>query len=732
MRLMNCGALILSVSKDERFARPSTSSGRASLLLSLLLALALVIIADAACSRESVRAAGETRLGYSRDAFERQRTLERGLRDAVSADEIRKGHAVLTHQPHMSGTDGARIVADYLARTLKGAGLDVEVLEYQAYLSFPKTIEVSIVAPIAQTVSVNEPPSPLDPDTQNRALGPAFVAYSGSGDVTAPAVYVNYGLPPDYAQLANQNVDVRGKVVIARYGKSHRAVKLHTAEKAGAAGILIYSDPADDGFVRGKTWPDGYWRTADQMQRGNGKYSWFWHGDPLTPGVAAVRDAVRQDPAAAPTLPRIPAAVLSWGEAQKILERLDGPPAPAQFRGGMPIEYHLGGGRTRVRIRVEMDNGLRTIRDVVAHVPGARQADREVILGTHHDAWTYGGVDPGTGTAVLLELGRVLGALGRGGWRPQRTITLAFWDAEEFGLIGSTEYAEDRKDALRERAVAYINTDLYTNGALDVGGTPSLRDLLIEIAQDIPDGGGTIYDSWPASSGGRMLKSLGSGADFVPFQDFVGIPTLSVEFNATGGYTYGAYHSNYDTRYFVEHVADPGFRRGAQLVRVLGTIAVRLSEAQILPFRFSHYAEKLAAYVTAAKTWGEADGGAMALDVAAQQVARIAEAAGTLEQLIDERLAAGRLPPAATLMRVNDALARLEQRLIDDGTPWYHHVVYGWNIYSLYDGQPLPRLAEAIRERDPGRVKLEIARIDAALDRMREGLVSVTQLLRQP
>ena len=722
MSLMNCRSLILSLSKDERFA--------------LLLPLALVVITTAACSRESVRAAGPTRLGYSRDAFERQQTLERRLRDAVSTDEIGKGHAVLTRQPHMSGTDGARVVADYLAKTLKDSGLDVEVLEYQAYLSFPKTIEVSIVAPIAQPLRLNEPPSPLDADTQNRTLGPAFVAYSGSGDVTAPAVYVNYGLPPDYAQLANQNVDVRGKVVIARYGKSHRAVKLHTAEKAGAAGILIYSDPADDGFVRGKTWPDGYWRTADQMQRGNGKYSWFWHGDPLTPGVAAVRDAVRQDPASAPTLPRIPAAVLSWGEARKILERLDGPPAPEQFRGGMPIEYHLGGGRTRVRLHVEMDNGLRTIRDVVAHLPGTDKPDREVILGTHHDAWTFGGVDPGTGTAALLELGRVLGALGRGGWRPQRTITLAFWDAEEFGLIGSTEYAEDRKDALRDRAIAYINTDLYTNGPLDVGGTPSLRDFLIEVAQDIPDGTGTIYDSWPANGGDRMLKSLGSGADFVPFQDFVGIPTLSVEFNATGGYTYGAYHSNYDTRYFVDHVADPGFQRGAQLVRLLGTIAVRLADAQILPLRFSHYAARLTDYVNAAKTWSTANEGAAPMTVnlgtVASKVERLADAARAVDQLVDERLNAGRVPPGATLAAVSTVLARLEQTLVDDRTPWYRHVVYGWNIYSLYDGQPLPRLAEAIRERDPERVKLEIARIETALDLMRDGLVSAAQLLRQP
>ncbi|HUQ52405.1 MAG TPA: M28 family peptidase, partial [Gammaproteobacteria bacterium] len=505
-------------------------------------------------------------------------------------------------------------------------------------------------------------------------------------------------------------------------GHSHRAVKLHTAEQAKAAGILIYSDPADDGFKRGETWPRGYWRTEDQIQRGNAKYSWFWHGDPLTPGVAAVADAQRLDPATAPTLPRIPAAVLSWGEARKILERLDGPTAPPQFQGAMPITYRVGGDAVRVRLRVQMDDGLRTIRDVVARVPGAQQADREVILGTHHDAWTFGGVDPGTGTAALLEVARGLGELRRSGWQPKRTITLAFWDAEEFGLIGSTEYAEHRLRELRDGAICYINTDLYMNGPLDAGGTPSLRDFVVEVTKDITDGTGSVYDGW---RGNKELKSLGSGADFVPFQDFVGLPTLSLEFNATGGYTYGAYHSNYDTRYFVEHVADPGFERGAQLVRLLGTTALRLGQSEVLPFRFSHYARRLAEFADTAAGWGQEEDGrppfAADLTSVKAAIARVAEAAASLERRLDEGLTAGRVS-AAKAAPVNDALARLEQRLLDENQQWYRHVIYGWNIYSLYDGQPFPGLAEAIRLRDTDRTRLETARIVAAIDRLHAGL----------
>ncbi|MGH9888758.1 MAG: M28 family peptidase, partial [bacterium] len=521
-----------------------------------------------------------TRLGYSAAAVTREQQLEERFRRAVSAERISAFHLALTRRPHMAGSDGSRAVADSIARWLKAAGLDVEVLPYDVYLSRPESISVSIVSPVAEELRVDEPASPLDPDTRNSELGPGFVAYSASGDVTAPVVYANYGLPPDYAELAARGVDVKGKIVLARYGKSHRAVKLFTAQEHGAVGLVLYTDPADDGFARGDTWPSGYWRTSEQVQRGNAKYSWYWHGDALTPGVAAVRGAPRQDPRTAPTLPRIPATALSWGQARRILERLDGQDAPASFKGALPIGYRIGGGAPRVRLRVRMKDDWRTIRDVVARVPGARQANRTVLLGTHHDAWTFGGVDPGTGTATLLEVARALGELRRGGWRPERTISLAFWDAEEFGLIGSTEFAEQRARELREGAIAYINTDLYTNGRLDAGGAPSLRDFVAEVVKDVPNAGDA-----PAE-----LKALGSGADFVPFQDFLGLPTLSIEYNATGGYSYGPYHSNYDTRRFVEQVADPGFRRGTLLAQLLGTMALRLGEAQVLPFRYSHYA----------------------------------------------------------------------------------------------------------------------------------------------
>lgn len=711
-------------------------------------AVTIAALGVVACSVSGQQSASSPRagtyLGYTAASSAIERGRERQFRDAVSKERLADFHAAVTARPHLSGTPGAAAVADYVASTLRDAGLDVEVLEYRAYLSLPKRIAIDLIAPISQSLGVVEPPSDLDPDTKNPDLLPGFVAYSASGDVSGPIVYVNYGLPGDYAELKARGIDVRGKLAIARYGRSHRAVKVHTAEQAGALGLLIYSDPADDGFARGETWPQGYWRTENLLQRGNAKYSWFWHGDPLTPGAGAVDGAERLDPKSAPTLPRIPVAVLAWGEARRILERLDGAAAPPAFQGGLPFTYRIGTESVRVHLHVEMDDALRPIRDIVARVPGADLGDRGVLLGTHHDAWTFGGVDPGTGTAALLELARGLGALRQSGWRPRRTISLAFWDAEEFGLVGSTEYAEQRRQELQAGTICYVNTDLYTNGRLDAGGVPSLRDLLIEVVRDIPEGSSTLYDAWRSSEWTRQpadrrqrgpgdfevdLKALGSGADFVAFQDHLGLPTLSIEFNATGGYTYGAYHSNYDTRRFAERVADPGFVRGAQLVRVLGTLALRLNEADVLPFRFSHYARKLAQFVAEVPAWARDDNGRVlvAIDVAPLEavVGRIAVAAADLERRIDDGLSAGRLP-SATTARLNDVLARLEQRLLDDSEPadrgWYRHVVYGWDIYSLYDGQPFPRLAEAIRLRDETRARREVARIGAALERLHDGL----------
>jgi N-acetylated-alpha-linked acidic dipeptidase len=616
---------------------------------------------------------------------------------SVSTEQIAAIHRLVTRRPHIAGSPASLALADQLREELGKAGLETEVHDFQVWLSTPRRIGVDIIAPQSETLAVTEPSSPRDPDSAHRELGPGFVAYSPSGQVTAPIVDVGYGLPPDYERLQKAGIDVRGRIAFARYGRSHRAVKVFTAEEHGAAGIIIYSHAADDGAERGTPWPDGPWRAPFQIQRGNAKYSWHWHGDPLTPGMGATRDAKRLDPKTAPTLPRIPAVVLPWASAEKILKH----------------------GSPTVRLDVQMDAGLRPIRNVIGRIRG-RDSSRAVMLGTHHDAWTFGGMDPGSGLSAVFEAARTLAALRRSGWAPERDIVFAFWDAEEFGLVGSTEYAEAFQQQLRQQLVTYINTDLFMRGRFDGGGTPSLRDFLVQVTKDVPmyTGKGSVYDFWRGARPEEVeLAALGSGADFVAFQDFLGLPTLQMEFDFEG--SYGTYHSNFDTRWFVEQFSDPGFAVARTITQVLGLAAMRLASAEVLPFRYSHYAtliERFAAELAGARP-------------IAGEIRRLAL---SLEERIAKRLASTGFADAGR-KTLNDRLAQLEQTLLDESEPpdrrWYRHVVYGWNIYSLYDGQPLPGVASAQRIGDAVRVNDEVARVIAALTRMRDSLQSMMSLV---
>ena len=691
--------------------------------------------------------AARTLLGYSAPASAAELDLERRFQAGVTADSMSALHRPLTERPHPAGSDGTRQVVAYLQKTLAGFGLEVQTHEYQVLLDRPRKVEITLTAPTRRVLGVQEPAIAGDPTSSHPELGGGYIAYSASGTATGQVVFVNFGLPADYEQLKALGVSVKDRIAIARYGRSHRAVKVHTAQQNGARALVLYSDPADDGSAKGPVWPDGYWRGPDMLQRGNAKLSWFWHGDPLTPGVGATADAARLDPKTAPTLPKIPVVVVSAAEAQHVLAALAGPERPASFRGALDGATRVGPGPAALSVTVDMDQGVRPIYDVVATLRGQATPERTILFGTHHDAWTFGGVDPGTGTTAMLEMAKGLGTLAKGGWRPQRTISLAFWDAEEFGLVGSTEYAEALKAQLQEQLVMYVNIDMYMKGRFDPGGVPSLRAFVADVVKDIPAGNSSVYDQWqqaewtrtpPARRSGSVtgfepdLKPLGSGADFVPFQDHLGVPTMAIEFIGDNGYGYGTYHSNYDSRAYVERVADPGFAQGVLMSRVLGTMALRMSEAEILPFRFSHYASKLDEAITLAEGW--ARDAATAIDVASLRVKATAvrDAAVALESAIEERLSSGPLPGGAPAL--NDRLARMEQLLADDdGAPeskWYRHVFYGWNIYSLYDGQPFPGLAEALRVKDAARATAEVGRIERALDRMSTELTRGRALVR--
>jgi N-acetylated-alpha-linked acidic dipeptidase len=659
----------------------------------------IVVCGVVACVQHAPPEPSPSFIGYTRDGTVREVELEKRFQDLITAQSISDLHRPLTERPHPSGSEATAALVKHLQSTLAGFGLEVKVHEYQALLSHPRSIRLTQTAPARREIRLTEPPLAEDPTSSHRELGGGYIAYSASGTAAGEVVFVNYGLPADYNALQAQGVSVKNRVALVRYGRSHRAVKVHLAQEAGARAVILYSDPEDDGPPKGRAWPEGYWRGGDMVQRGNAKMSWFWHGDPLTPGVAARPTIDRLQPIKAPTLPRIPVVVISANEAATLRKSING----------------TGPGPARVTVAVDMDHRLRPIYDVVASLTGREYPNRRIMLGTHHDAWTFGGVDPGTGMAALLEVAKAVGALARDGWRPARTIDFAFWDAEEFGLIGSTEYAEDFRSTLQEQLIAYINIDMYMEGRFDPGGAPSLRDFVSQTSRDVPGKNGSVFESW-----NQNWKSLGSGADFVPFQDHLGVPSLSIEFIGENGYGFGTYHSNFDSRAYVERVADPDFTQGVVMSRMLGTLALRLSNAAILPFRFEDYAALLRPAL--GQTGGWVHDFKIALPEDANFLTRVKDIAALASQLsaaVDRRLATG---DAGNVASLNDRLARLEQKLADDDgfadTRWYRHVFYGWNIYSLYDGQLLPGLAEAFRVGDKERVAHESQRITRALDRM--------------
>ena len=657
-------------------------------------AISLFALGLSSCARYEPSTLSPAFIGYTREGTVKEAALEKQFQALITAQSISDLHRPLSARPHPAGSEATAALVKHLQSTLAGFGLDVKVHEYQALLSHPRSVRVTQTAPTRREIAVTEPAMPEDPTSAHRELGGGYIAYSASGTASGEVVFVNYGLPGDYTALETQGVSVKDRMVLARYGRSHRAVKVHQAQEAGARAVMLYSDPEDDGPPRGPAWPHGYWRGGDMLQRGNAKLSWFWHGDPVTPGVGATADAHRLEPSQAPTLPRIPVVVISANDAAALKKA----------------------GKAQVTVAVDMDQRLRPIYNVVASLTGREHPDRRIMLGTHHDAWTFGGVDPGTGMAALLEVAKGIGAMAKGGWRPARTIDFAFWDAEEFGLVGSTEYVEEFRSTLQEQLIAYVNIDMYMDGRFDPGGAPSLREFVAETVRDVPGKQGPVFDTWD-----QKWKSLGSGADFVPFQDHLGVPSLSIEFIGANGYGFGTYHSNFDSRAYVEKVADPDFAQGVVMSRVLGTLALRLSNAAILPFRFEDYAERLRL------AWAESLGWAQQAKIAIEdsegtwlgRVKEIGALASQLSMAIARRLETG---DVTNLSSINDRLARLEQKLADDEgaaeTRWYRHVFYGWNIYSLYDGQMLPGLAEALRVGDEARVAHEARRITRAFDRM--------------
>jgi N-acetylated-alpha-linked acidic dipeptidase len=648
--------------------------------------------------------------GFTARSAIAERSLERRFMSLPSPERAREVHAYLTAEPHVAGTPRDRTLAAWVRDRWREYGLEeVDIVEHDVLLPYATDMVVEMTAPTHARATMKE--EAIEGDAFSaRDVGLAYHAYSASGDVTAPVVYANSGNPSDYDWLAEHGVDVHGKIVLVRYSMpySYRGFKALTAEQRGAAGLLIYSDPAEDGFKKGRTYPDGPWGPDSHIQRGGIVYDFRVPGDPLTPGWASVPGARRIAAADAISLPAIMSAPLSWKDARPILEALRGPDAPASWQGGLPITYRVGDGSAIVHLRVRMDDAVRPIWTVTGRITGAAFPEQLVIVGNHRDAWVYGGVDPSSGTASLMELARSLGALAKQGVKPRRTIVFANWDAEEFTLTSSTEWGEQHAVDLGEHAVAYINVDSSTSGPdFKVAAVPALNRLALQAARDVLDIRGDQSQ--------LVMNRLGSGSDYTVFLNFLGVPIVDMSFTGP----YGVYHSVYDNHLWMQKFGDPGFARHAAMTRVWGVMALRLANADIVPLDYRATAMRIRQFVTeTGDAARESDRAALRpLTAAAERFESAAAAAG---DLIDTLLAHD-TPNRATTAAVDRALIRTERAFLDPAgipnRPWYRHLIYAPK--ATYAPEVLPGVTEALEASDHNRTALDtaVARLVAALNR---------------
>jgi len=551
--------------------------------------------------------------GFFPQSVQAERDLEARFKSMPEPARMRDAMRRLSARPHHVGSPYDKDNAEWILNQFKSYGWDAHIENFDVLFPTPVERVVELVAPTTFKASLQETALSGDPTSNQQAEQlPSYNAYSVDGDVTGPLVFVNYGVPADYDELERHGVSVKGAIVIAKYGGSWRGIKPKVAAEHGAIGCLIYSDPRDDGYAGGDVFPKGPMRPAQGVQRGSVADMPVYPGDPLTPGVGATKSAKRLSVAQAPTITKIPVLPISYGDAQPLLAALGGPPAPAAWRGGLPITYRLGAGPAKVHLRVKSDWSLKTLYDVIAKLPGTTEADQWIIRGNHHDAWVNGAEDPISGLVAELEEARALGALYKQGWHPKRTIIYAAWDGEEPGLLGSTEWVETHADELKAHAVAYLNSDTNGRGFLDVEGSHSLEKFINGVAMDVEDPESGV-SSWKRAQAARLLNgspdarreardredlridALGSGSDYSSFIDHLGIASLNLGYG--GEDQGGIYHSIYDDFYWFTHFSDTAFVYGRALAQVAGISVLRLANADLLPFAFTNLAETVQSYV---------------------------------------------------------------------------------------------------------------------------------------
>src|SRR5688572_19787884 len=549
--------------------------------------------------------------GFSPRSAVAQRAAERRLRDELNVESIRTWHRYFTAKPHPATSPRTREIANYIAEQWKGQGLDhVVVHRYDVLSSNPRRVRAELVAPTRYVPSLREDPIPEDRDSSQSAISGAWLSFSASGDVTAPVVYANSGNPDDYDVLRKNGIDPKGKIVIVRYSNpySYRGFKALTAEREGAAAMIVYSDPQEDGYGKGAVYPKGPWGPASHIQRGGIAYDYIVPGDPLTPGWASTPGARRIAIADAVSVPKIMALPMSHRDIQPILEQLGGPAAPPAWRGGLPIDYRLGGNDARLHLEIDMRTDVQPNYVVEGRITGSELPDEWVVLGNHHDAWVFGGVDPSSGTASMMELTKALAKLKQEGTRPKRTLVFCSWDGEEVTLTGSTEWGEEFRSELREKAVAYLNVDSASSGSrLELSAVGSLAPMVVDLTKELRDPSGiSLYDAWrrPGNEAegpkdgllpdqALAVTKIGSGSDHTVFINHVGLPIVEMAFDGP----YGVYHSAYDSHHWVQTIGDPGFRYHKLMADLWGSMALRLANAEVLPFDLESYAAAVRDFV---------------------------------------------------------------------------------------------------------------------------------------
>ncbi|MBK9314189.1 MAG: M28 family peptidase [Acidobacteria bacterium] len=658
---------------------------------------------------------------------------EEKFRGIPQAERLKEYMRVLSAEPHHVGTEAGRRNAEWMRDQLNSWGLKASIEEFDVLFPTPKERSLELVSPSKYAAKLKEPQIAEDPDSGDANQLPTYNAYSGDGDVTAQLVYVNYGIPADYEQLEKMGIDVRGKIVIARYGASWRGIKPKVAHEHGAVGCIIYSDPKEDGYFQGDVYPQGPYRNETGVQRGSVMDMPVHPGDPLTPGWGATKNARRLSRDEAKTLMKIPVLPISYSDALPLLKALGGQIVPESWRGALPITYHAGPGPATVRLKVMSDWSIKTIYNVIARIEGSTYPDEWVIRGNHHDAWVNGADDPVSGMATVLEEARAFGELLKQGWRPKRTLIFCAWDAEEPGLLGSTEWVEQHATELREKAVAYINTDSTSKGWFGMSGSHTLEKFINDVSRTVkdPKNRGTL---WEASQARRLsaartdadrerlkaraeipIGALGSGSDYTAFIDHLGIASLNIGFGGEAGG--GIYHSIYDTFAWYTRFSDTTFEFGRTLVQAAGTATMRLSDSEILPFEFTNFAETVSGYVSeiAALSGGKTD-----ILPLRKSVDNLTRAANDYDRALRDAHREGRKPgnPKA----LNKLLYQSERKLISAvGLPrreWFKHQIYAPGFYTGYGVKTLPGVREAIEQKNWNEATEQVKVISATLDAM--------------